>query len=98
MGAQGYAMDASEAVAKARALVGLPLGLTLDQLLQVVGEHVQARRRTLAWSQQQLATAAELDRTYVSTVENGRQNLTLSALLRIANALDVPVAALFGDA
>jgi transcriptional regulator with XRE-family HTH domain len=42
------------------------------------------------WKQQQLALAAGLDRAYLSGVENGKQNLSLSALYKLARALDVP--------
>jgi transcriptional regulator with XRE-family HTH domain len=37
-----------------------------------------------------LAQAADLDRTYISAVEHGKQNLTLAAVMRLAEALDVP--------
>ena len=42
-------------------------------------------------TQQDLADAAGLDRTYISLVEHGRQNLTIGAVLKIAQALDVPI-------
>ena len=42
-------------------------------------------------TQQQLADASELDRTYISLVEHGKQNLSLDAVLKIANALEVPL-------
>ena len=43
------------------------------------------------WTQGQLAAAAELDRTYISGVENGKQNPTLGALMKLARALEVPL-------
>ena len=42
-------------------------------------------------TQQALANAAELDRTYISLVEHGRQNISIGAALKIANALGVPL-------
>ena len=42
-------------------------------------------------TQQDLADASELDRTYISLVEHGKQNLSLGAVLKIANALEVPL-------
>ena len=40
-------------------------------------------------SQAQLASVAELDRTYISALENGKKNATVSSLLRIAEALEI---------
>jgi transcriptional regulator with XRE-family HTH domain len=49
-------------------------------------------RTARGWSQQALAAEAGLDRTYISAVERGRQNLTVGALLSLAQALDTPIA------
>ena len=38
-----------------------------------------------------LAKASGLDRTYISSVEQGKQNMTFSAILRISEALGVEV-------
>lgn len=40
-------------------------------------------------SQERLAQVAELDRTYISSCEAGRRNVTLKTLFRLAEALDV---------
>ena len=40
-------------------------------------------------TQQDLATASELDRTYISALEQGKQNVTFGAVLRIAKALNI---------
>ena len=43
------------------------------------------------WNQQKLADESGLDRTYISSVENGKQNLTLGVLLRIGNAFGIDI-------
>ncbi len=43
------------------------------------------------WSQQQLADSARIDRTYLSGAEHGKQNLTLGAVKKIADALNTPM-------
>lgn len=63
----------------------------LETLLSDVGRRILARRKELGWSQQQLATAASLDRTYLSSVEGGKQNVTLAALKKLGDALGMPV-------
>jgi transcriptional regulator with XRE-family HTH domain len=45
-------------------------------------------------SQEQLAAAAELDRSFISLVERGIQSPNLVVLLKIAEVLDVPAAEL----
>jgi transcriptional regulator with XRE-family HTH domain len=45
-------------------------------------------------SQEGLAHAAGLDRSYVGRVERGEQNLTFTALVRLCRAMQCDVAAL----
>ena len=40
-------------------------------------------------TQQDLSNASGLDRTYISALEQGKQNVTFGAVLRIAKALDI---------
>ena len=53
-----------------------------------LGRRVQELRKQRGWSQQRLASAAGLDRTYLGTVEQGKQNITIGAALKLADALD----------
>lgn len=46
-------------------------------------------------SQEQVALAAGLDRTYVSGIERSRRNPSLRSMQRIAAVLDVDLAAIF---
>jgi transcriptional regulator with XRE-family HTH domain len=64
---------------------------SLDQLLVHLGQRIQALRRARRWSQQQLGDTAGLHRSYVNAVEQGRQNLTLGAVVKLAAALDEPL-------
>jgi methanogenic corrinoid protein MtbC1/DNA-binding XRE family transcriptional regulator len=92
VGADAISLDAWDAVRRARELVTRTSeSPSLDQVLRELGERIRERRRARRWSQQQLGDAAGLDRTYVNAVEQGKQNLTLSAVLRLAGALEVPV-------
>jgi len=54
-----------------------------------VGQQIKALREARGWSQEQLADEARLHRTYVSGVERGIRNPTLTVLERFAKALDV---------
>lgn len=59
------------------------------------GARVRELRRGQKLSQEELALACGLDRTYVGSVERGERNISLVNIQRIALALDVPVKALF---
>lgn len=60
----------------------------VDPLL-VFGQRILAARRKQGWSQDQLARQAHLHRTYISSVERGRRNVSLTNILGLASALKV---------
>lgn len=59
---------------------------------------VRKYRCQLGLSQEALAGIAGLDRTYVSSLERGRRNPTLTTQLRLASALNVPLSRLVEEA
>jgi transcriptional regulator with XRE-family HTH domain len=65
-------------------------------LLQSIGHAIRSRRRAHGLSQESLAALAQLDRSYMSSVERGLRNISVLNLARIATALDVSVWELLG--
>ncbi|MBD2457900.1 helix-turn-helix transcriptional regulator [Nostoc sp. FACHB-87] len=63
-------------------------------ILMLFGERVRALRQTCGLSQEALALAAGLDRTYIGGVERGERNISLINIQKIAHALDVSAAEL----
>lgn len=61
------------------------------------GRRLRRLRKERDLSQEQLAHMAKLDRTYVSSCEAGRRNVSLRTIVRFATALDVDPAALVSD-
>jgi transcriptional regulator with XRE-family HTH domain len=59
------------------------------------GARVRALRIVKGWSQEQLADAAALHRTYVGSLERGERNVSLKNIYRLADALEVDVQSLF---
>ena len=57
--------------------------------LQDFAQRLRALRLERSLSQEQLAHRAGLDRTYVSSCEAGRRNVTLRTICRLASALEV---------
>jgi transcriptional regulator with XRE-family HTH domain len=58
------------------------------------GKRLRGLREERGWSQEEFADRAGLHRTYVSAVERGVRNPTLSVLERLAKALGVSMAEL----
>jgi len=54
-----------------------------------VGQRIRELRHQLELSQEALAYKAEVDRTYMTDVENGRRNISLENLEKIITALEV---------
>lgn len=91
LGADEISSSAQDAIELARKLVGLPPSASsLDQRLQHIGLMIQKHRRAQRLSQQDIAHSAGLDRAYISAVEHGKHNVSIGAVMRIAEALDVP--------
>ena len=94
-GVNGIAKDAIEGIKEARQIVGLAKEkIDFESHLAEIGIQIRTVRTQLQMTQQDLADQSELDRTYISMVENGRQNLTLGALFKIADALEIPLSSL----
>lgn len=58
------------------------------------GRRLRALRQARGISQEELAHHAGLDRTYISSCEAGRRNVTLKTITRLADALGISPAAL----
>ncbi len=56
-----------------------------------VGKSVQRLRQAKGWSQEELAEQAGMHRTYVSGIERGIRNATVTVLERLATALGVQI-------
>jgi transcriptional regulator with XRE-family HTH domain len=61
---------------------------------RLVGRNLQRLRKERGLSQEELAFASDLHRTYISGVERGVRNPTVTVLARIAVALEVEADAL----
>lgn len=60
----------------------------------MLGKELRQSREMAEMTQEQLAFAAEIDRTYLSQLENDKKSPTLNVLFRLCDALKVPAAEL----
>lgn len=58
-----------------------------QSLINALATEIKIRRRELGYSQEDLAGHCQLDRPYISLIEVGRKQPTLSVLLRLAEGL-----------
>ena len=61
----------------------------------LVGKRVKELRNKLGISQEELADLAGLDRTYVTSVECGRRNISIVNIEKLAKALKVSLSEFF---
>lgn len=68
-----------------------------SELLSRIGKKIVMRRKELNLTQDELAFLSGIDRTYIGYIENGKQNLSLSILFRVAEALKVDISYFFNE-
>lgn len=61
------------------------------------GEQVKKIRLEKGFSQEKLANEANLDRTYIPSIEKGERNVSIAVIEKIAKALKVKIPALFDE-
>jgi len=58
-------------------------------ILEAFGKLVKEKRIALSLSQEELGVLSKLDRTYISGVERGLRNLSLTAIVSISASLNI---------
>jgi DNA-binding XRE family transcriptional regulator len=74
----------------------LPFGSRVEDLVESknqslveFGKKVRSARKEKKFSQEELASRADLHRTYIGMIERGEKNITLINILRISRALNI---------
>ena len=62
-----------------------------------IGSRIRQLRQEKHLSQEAFADLCELDRTYISSIEKGKRNVSIINLEKIANALNISLSTLFTD-
>jgi transcriptional regulator with XRE-family HTH domain len=63
-----------------------------SKLLSRFGKRVREERLKRGYSQEQLASRANLHRTYIGMIERAEKNITLENIGKIATALEMKIA------
>ncbi len=67
------------------------MSISDTDLQKLLGSNIRAIRLKRGLSQEELASICDLHRTYIGSVERAERNITLSTLVKFANALNVTV-------
>jgi transcriptional regulator with XRE-family HTH domain len=59
----------------------------MEQLARALGANIRAQRKARRLSQDALALACSIDRSYMGRIERGEVNITVEKLYRIASVL-----------
>lgn len=90
IGADAVVTNPADSVIEARKVVGANSNHNgLSQILAEIGGRIHYYRKAQKMSQEKLAQSSGLDRAYISSVENGKQNITIGALLKLSDALGI---------
>ncbi|MBF0785431.1 XRE family transcriptional regulator [Muribacter muris] len=66
-------------------------------ILEKIGSRVQELRKLQGLSQEKFALKAEIDRTYLAGIEQGKRNPTIKSLEKIINCLEISFSEFFKD-
>ena len=61
------------------------------------GQNLKRLRLEKGISQESLALSADLDRTYIPSIEKGERNVSITVAEKLANALNVNISEFFKD-
>ena len=63
-----------------------------------IGQRIKELREAASMSQKDLAYTADLDRSYIASIENGQRNVSIVNIEKIAAALNITLKEFFNDA
>ena len=61
----------------------------MDQISAKLGDNIKRIRTRKKMSQGDIARALDVDRGYISNIENGKKNPTLATIKKLADALGI---------
>lgn len=68
-----------------------------SETLQRIGSTIKDARRRLNVSQLEVSQHAGIDRAYLSSIETGKQNMTIAVLEQIGTVLGLRLSQMVGD-
>ena len=78
-------------------IVGMNIFLKIMNIKEKIGITIKKRREEKAYSIEYLANISHVDRNYISDIEKGQRNVSITVLEKIIIALELDFAAFFSD-
>ncbi len=69
----------------------------MNNLLIELGSTIREKRKATGLSQENFANKIEIDRAYYSSIENGKHNLSILQIKKIADGLNITISELLKD-
>jgi len=69
----------------------------MDDIREKFGSRIKDLRIARGYSQEKLAEIADLDRTYIPGIENGKRNVSLVVIEKIAKEFNLTLSELLND-
>lgn len=69
----------------------------MSDVQKKIGDSIRKLRHEKNISQEKLALEIDMDRTYLASVENGKRNISINNIYKIAKGLDVKISDLVKD-
>ena len=69
----------------------------MDKTLIRLGNIIKEKRKETGLSQENFANKIGIDRTYYSAIENGKHNLSILQIKKIADGLNIKISELLED-
>lgn len=67
----------------------------MENIKITFGLKIKELRKQKSYSQDQLAKLASIDKSYISLIENGKSNVSLQVMNKLAKAFEIEVHKLF---
>ena len=67
----------------------------MDNIYKSIGKKLKQFRQEAGMTQEQLGGHAQITQNYLTLLESGKKKATVEVLVRIANALELPLSQLF---
>jgi DNA-binding XRE family transcriptional regulator len=94
----GFAENPLQAISLANSLVEEnPSMIPLETVLMSLGYKIQTLRKNMNISQNALSEQSGLARTFISAVEQGKQNVSLASLKSISDSLGITLSSMLED-
>lgn len=78
-------------------IVGVKLILSNMEIKEKFGQKVKELREQKSFSIEQLANISNVDRNYISDIEKGKRNVSITIIEKIILALDTDFTSFFSD-